>query len=207
MNDERRPLTQKGLQTRDRLLAAAGELFVERGYANVRIGDITEAAGISPGAFYRYFDDRRQLMLVLLRQLTDEAFDFIRAPAGSGDEFDSMIDSTRRYFEFYDKHRALLAVMVELSQSDSEVKALWAAARGAFYGRIASVMRRAESAGRLRPGLDVDVAAELLGSVTEFYAFQRFVLADGAVKDIPLDDAARVVAETWLIGVMAPVGR
>jgi AcrR family transcriptional regulator len=34
-------------------LAAATELFAERGYSGVRIVDITERAGLSAGAFYR----------------------------------------------------------------------------------------------------------------------------------------------------------
>ena len=202
MNEESRPLTPKGLQTRDRLLAAARGLFAEHGYSGVRISDITGRAGLSSGAFYRYFDDRHQLMLELLRQLTDDAFDFIRAPEGSVDVVDSVVDSTRRYFEFYADNRALLGLMVELSQSDPEVKDLWAASRRAFYARIAGAMRRADDAGRLRAGLDLGVAAELLGSMTEFYAFQRFALADGVVTDVPLDHAARMLAETWLGGVL-----
>ncbi|MCB1028277.1 MAG: helix-turn-helix transcriptional regulator, partial [Microthrixaceae bacterium] len=42
--------------TRDRLVAAAVEVFLERGYADTRVQDITEAAGFTTGALYAHFN-------------------------------------------------------------------------------------------------------------------------------------------------------
>lgn len=198
----RRPPTPKGRDTRERLLAAATSLFAQHGYSGVRITDITTAADLSAGAFYRYFKDRREIMLVLLRQLTDEAFDFVRVPWDETDPMDSVLRSTQLYFKFYESHRALFGVLVELGQTDPEVKELWASSRRAFYSRIAQALRRGTASDKLRLDVDVDVAAELMGSMTEFYAFQRFVLADGVVKDVSNDEAARSLAEIWTAGMV-----
>lgn len=200
----RRPPTPKGRDTRRRLLSAATTLFGERGYAGVRITDITEAAGLSGGAFYRYFKDRRELMLVLLRELTAEAFDFVRVPWDEVDPKESVRRSTQLYFKFYESHRALFGVLVELGQTDREVGEIWASSRRAFYGRIAASLRRGIEAGRLRVDLDVEVAAEMLGSMTEFYAFQRFVLDDGVVTDVAIEEGARTLAEIWISGILRP---
>ncbi|MCX4092388.1 TetR/AcrR family transcriptional regulator [Nocardia sp. alder85J] len=196
------PPTPKGRNSRERLLAAATTLFAERGYARVRITDITEAAGLSPGAFYRYFTDRRELMLVLMRALTDEVFDFVRVPWDESDPVATVSLSTRRYFQFYLEHRGFFAVLVELAQTDAEVGRIWADSRRAFYARIAQSLRRGMESGTVRADVDVTVAAELLGGMTEFYAFQRLVLADGAVTEVPLDQAARHLAEIWTSGVL-----
>ncbi|HJT94739.1 MAG TPA: TetR/AcrR family transcriptional regulator, partial [Mycobacterium sp.] len=198
----RRPPTPKGRDTRTRLLTAATSLFAERGYAGVRITDITEAAGLSGGAFYRYFKDRRDLTLVLLRDLTDEAFDFVRVPWDQTDPMDSVLRSTQLYFKFYESHRALFGVLVELGQTDPEVTELWAASRRAFYARIAHALRRGIEADRIRLDVDVDVAAEMMGSMTEFYAFQRFVLSDRVVKDVSYEEAARTLAGIWTSGII-----
>lgn len=50
--------------TRDRLIEAALELFAERGYRGTTVGDIEEAAGLSPrsGALYKHFDNKRALL-------------------------------------------------------------------------------------------------------------------------------------------------
>ena len=197
------PPTSKGRSTRQRLLSAATSLFEEKGYAGVRIADITERAGLSQGAFYRYFTDRRALMLELMRQLTAEAFDFVRVPWDRADPMHSVRRSTQLYFEFYAAHGALFGLLVELSQTDPEVGRIWAASRRAFYARIAQSLRRGRAAGWLRSDVDVEVAAELLGSMTEFYAFQRFVLRDGVVKDVPADDGAEMLARIWISGLIA----
>ena len=199
------PPTPKGRDSRRRLLSAATSLFTERGYAGVRITDITVAAGLSQGAFYRYFKDRRELMLALMQDLTAEAFEFVRVPWDEQDSMDSVLRSTQLYFKFYADHRALFGLLVELGQTDPEAGRIWASSRRAFYARIAQSLRRGIEAGRLRAGLDADVAAELMGSMTEFYAFQRFVLNDGVVKDVPVEDGARALAEIWTSGVVRQV--
>jgi AcrR family transcriptional regulator len=195
------PPTAKGRSTRQRLLDVATELFAEQGYAPVRVTDITERAGLSQGAFYRYFADRRALMLELMRQLTAEAFDFVRVPWDEADPMESVLGSTRLYFTYYARHRALFGLLVELSQTDPEVGEIWADSRRAFYSRIAQSLRRGIEAGKVRTDVDVDVAAELMGSMTEFYAFQRFVLRDGVVKDVPVDDGALALARIWTSGM------
>ena len=44
------PLTDRGRRTREKLLAAAREVFEQRGYASTRMADIARAAGVSVGA-------------------------------------------------------------------------------------------------------------------------------------------------------------
>ncbi|NLA65139.1 MAG: TetR/AcrR family transcriptional regulator, partial [Leucobacter sp.] len=164
------PATPKGRGTRERLKLAATQLFAARSYAEVRITDITAAADLSPGAFYRYFDDRRALMLELLREMTAEVFDFARTPMDVQSPITSVLETTRRYFEFYESHRALFGLMIELSQSDREVAEIWAGTQRDFYSRIARALRRGVGSGRFRSDIDPELAAEMLGSMTEFYA-------------------------------------
>jgi AcrR family transcriptional regulator len=196
------PPTAKGRDTRNRLLEAGRTLFGERGYSNVRVVDITSAARLSQGAFYRYFSDRRELMLELLRELTSEAFDFVRTPWHSDSPMTSVLESTKRYFAFYDKNRALFAILMELEQGDPDVGEIGAKSRQQFRDRIARSIKRGISDGVLRPDLDVHLAAEMLESMTEYYAFQRFVLRRSHTA-ASVDDAAGTLARIWMDGVKA----
>lgn len=196
------PPTPKGRDTRERLLDSAQVLFGERGYAGVRIADITRAAGLSHGAFYRYFADRRELMLELLRGLTSEAFDFVRVPWDSQAPIESVLESTRRYFEFFERNRSLFGILIELAPTDPGVAAIGVKSRTQFYARIAHSVARGIHEGIIRPDLNVEVAAEMLGSMSEFYAFQRFVLASDAISSVPIADAARTLATIWTEGVV-----
>ena len=44
------------------IAARAGELFAARGYQSVKMEDIAEAAGITPRAIYRHFDNKQALL-------------------------------------------------------------------------------------------------------------------------------------------------
>jgi len=58
-------LTPKGRQTREAIELAARKLFAERGFHGVTLADITSAAGKSPAVFYRYYDDKEDLLATL----------------------------------------------------------------------------------------------------------------------------------------------
>ncbi|QDD63125.1 TetR/AcrR family transcriptional regulator [Herbaspirillum seropedicae] len=59
------------------LLAAALQLFVERGYAATRLEDVAAQAGVSKGTLYLYFDSKESLFKSVVRAhmlpLLDEA--------------------------------------------------------------------------------------------------------------------------------------
>ncbi len=59
------------------LCQAALELFTERGTEAVTVDEITRRAGVAKGSFYRYFEDKPQLVLALfepLRLEVEQAF-------------------------------------------------------------------------------------------------------------------------------------
>ncbi|MCA1217601.1 TetR/AcrR family transcriptional regulator [Streptomyces sp. 8L] len=53
----------------DRLREAALELFLERGYENVTVAEITERAGLTRRSFSRYFADKRDVLFAESEQL------------------------------------------------------------------------------------------------------------------------------------------
>ena len=52
----------------DRILAAAGELFAERGVESVGMNEVARAAGCSRATLYRYFDNREALHAAYVHQ-------------------------------------------------------------------------------------------------------------------------------------------
>ncbi|OOZ39321.1 TetR family transcriptional regulator [Solemya pervernicosa gill symbiont] len=69
-------MSETKLTTRERILAAALELFSERGYFNTAVPDIVKASGVSTGSIYHHFKDKegvaRALFSDLLAQMDDK---------------------------------------------------------------------------------------------------------------------------------------
>src|SRR3954462_6809689 len=50
------------------LLAAALDLFVERGFASTRLEDVAKRAGVSKGTLYLYFENKEELFKAVVRE-------------------------------------------------------------------------------------------------------------------------------------------
>ncbi len=77
-------VARRRTRTRKRVLQAAATLFAERGIDNVTLTDITDAADISRGNFYTYFDSKQELLHEIYRpvfQYAQERFqDLVQQP-------------------------------------------------------------------------------------------------------------------------------
>jgi AcrR family transcriptional regulator len=66
------------------LVAAALQLFVERGFAATRLDDIARAAGVSKGTLYLYFDSKEALFKAAIQEGVVPLIDAIGAQMDAG---------------------------------------------------------------------------------------------------------------------------
>lgn len=80
---EAAPVSARRTQTRERLMAAATEVFAERGVNGASVEEVCEAAGFTRGAFYSNFPDKDALVLAMIQ--ADMAAGFAAAEQAVGE--------------------------------------------------------------------------------------------------------------------------
>src|SRR5438045_7713613 len=79
------------LSTRERILAAAAEVFAERGYEGAAVSDIARRAGFTTGAIYGRFRDKAELLLEVVRGVLESQQEAaVMAAAAGADEGDGV---------------------------------------------------------------------------------------------------------------------
>lgn len=82
------------------LMAAARGLFVEKGYADTATPDIVSAAGVTRGALYHHFEDKKALFSAIVAEEARLVSAEIEAKSAlSTNERDAILDGARGYFD------------------------------------------------------------------------------------------------------------
>ncbi|ABG04770.1 transcriptional regulator, TetR family [Rubrobacter xylanophilus DSM 9941] len=78
-NKGRRTQAERRAATRRALLDAARELFAEKGYHETSAEEIVRRAGLTRGALYHHFEDKRDLFRVVVDEMESEIDEEIEA--------------------------------------------------------------------------------------------------------------------------------
>jgi AcrR family transcriptional regulator len=80
---------EQSAATRSALIRVARKLFAERGYAGVSTEEIVRQAGVTRGALYHHFRDKRDLFKAVVEQVEQEVAERIAGTAlGEGDPWE-----------------------------------------------------------------------------------------------------------------------
>jgi AcrR family transcriptional regulator len=127
---------------RERLEAAALELFAEYGYQAVTVAQITERAGLTKASYFRYFADKREalfwgqdLLLGAIRRTVTEAGEDARPR----ELVEAALDAVSAAFT-PDRH-ALAVARQKVVESDPELRERLTAKRAAITETITTALR------------------------------------------------------------------
>lgn len=85
---------RKKIETRRRLLAQATKLFAERGFDQVSVAEIAEAADVSKMTVFNYFDSKEDLVFAPMEEHIGDAARIVRDRAPG----ESAVAAMRRHF-------------------------------------------------------------------------------------------------------------
>lgn len=188
------PANQRG-RTRQVILEATRELLLEgSAFADLSVGDISARAGVSRPTFYRYFQDKLELVLELGRALEVD----VRAAAGPWlkNEDDDLRTTLEAVLGSFRAHRASLGAIIEAATYDPDVARFWREFHEWF---LVNAAQRAMKADPALTTADADALAYSLVWMTERCLTEH--LSAPRVQERPLLDA---IERLWRSVVPAP---
>jgi len=143
--------TQVGL--RERILAEAALLFVQKGYQGVSMREIAEAVGVSKAGLYYHFKDKEALFLGVLLSNID-ALGYLVAEVSEPEDIRAQLSALLRGIATRMAGQRQLMRLAEqdaVHLSPETQQQMHAAYHEAFIGQVQSLLQGAQACGELRP--------------------------------------------------------
>jgi AcrR family transcriptional regulator len=184
---------------RESLLAAAREVFIERGYGGATLETIADRAGFSKGVVYSQFAGKADLFLALLeRRIADRAAENARLVEGSGGEeaLRALMRTSARDSRVEAGWARLLIEFRVVAAQDPALNARYAALHDSTLDRLAATIGTAVARAGRAPAFPLRTLAQLI-----------LAFGSGAVLEQAVDPSALPVdvAED-LVDRLAPPG-
>ena len=114
----------RALETRERILMAALRLYADKGYHNTTVDEVAKSTGLSVGTAYRYFKDKKELLLAALTYGFTHVAEFVNV--SETDLTNGGLEQALLAFEdFHGRFRALHEELEGLRHADADVAKLY----------------------------------------------------------------------------------
>ncbi len=151
------------------ILMAAQKVIGRKGYQATSVADILEAASISRGTFYLYFESREALFHELIDSFISKVMGCIKGVRPEeGQPIEDLYANVRRVIDVLFDHRDLTAILLrEAVGLDEKVDRKLNHLYGFLYRMVGNALRHGAAWGILRKVDERVVAMAIIGSIKE----------------------------------------
>jgi AcrR family transcriptional regulator len=164
-------------ERRQAISKAAVELFERQGFQNTTIEQIASQAGVSPPTVFKYFGNKQEIILEILRHADQRAITDTRSLIHEIDDPVEALCHLERLLTGYAlevMHPSLWRELLPLILfgGSNGLPEGYRAMNDALRAEISELLRELQRAGKLRPQLDVELAAFLLNDYSHLQLFR-----------------------------------
>jgi AcrR family transcriptional regulator len=177
-------LSRQSRRTIRQLLDAGGRLFAVNGYHHCSVDQIVAEAGMARGTFYKYFEDKQDLLVTLSRECAEKVIRTTEQFAGISPDADGA-DARREWLThhvgLHRNHSGIFRMWIEQAPNQPELDAAAHIASTAALLAFASMLRRLSRSYPLDP---MAAALMLHGLIEAFPERSRTDRDDPALVDV-----------------------
>jgi AcrR family transcriptional regulator len=203
---------KKTEERRKQILAAAIDIFTQKGYTAATMPEIAQSAGLAAGTLYLYFPNKRELFIATMKNsiITPPLLDLIgKIPTGNfTDVFKNIVMD--RFALIENKKNAVLRMPALISeiQRDPELKALWLKDfLKPFLGKMEMAYRVLNATGKTRH-IEPPVVVRMIGGMIIGFLILRVMEGESSpINKLPPEKVAEEIVEFVLHGLMNQAGK
>jgi AcrR family transcriptional regulator len=176
---------------RAEILAAAAQVFAEKGYASTTTREIAQAADVAEGTLYNYFGGKREILLAIANETKAPMEDAVME-AGRLDDRAAMISLFEQAFDISEARLPFMrTVLTEAWVDDCILQEFLAVRLKRIHRHLQTYVQERIAAGAFRP-LDPSLGARLAMGM-----FGSLILpALRGLAPLPSSEERRALAET-----------
>ncbi|MCR6481278.1 TetR/AcrR family transcriptional regulator [Amycolatopsis sp. OK19-0408] len=182
-------------RTKDRLLAAAAELFAERGVNGTSVEQIAERAGYTRGAFYGNFEDKHELVVALLARRREQ--EAAEVAALRGDVMARLKEWHAERAEHLPEWFALRTELTLYALRNPPARTSAGENERAARELIEAGVRATFAARGVQPPADPAFLALIIHALEDGLLRQRYLSPEGT-SDTVIADAVELLLRSWL---------
>ena len=150
-------------QTDTRIIAAAAELLLERGFEKTTVDEVAARAGVGKATVYRRWPSKEDLAVAAMKSLYDAEM----PEPDTGSFLGDITASYRTAIAFVNSPLGAEYLRMSIAESvrDPRIAALYGEATERRERQARATYERAIERGEVRPDVDIDVAVQWLGGV------------------------------------------
>ena len=178
------------LETRRReILDAAAACFARNGFHQSSMQDICNEADLSPGAVYRYFRSKEEIIEAMCERNTVEDAETIRLAVDTDNTQDAFNELTRIFLLGVEDHEGCALSLQLLAEAPRNTTILDSVRKGRVAVReaLADFVRKGQARSEFNPALDAEAVAQVMCSL-----YLGLILQLQTEPDLDLTAYARV---------------
>ena len=145
MTKTRVPTQKRSIEKREKIVKAGFDLFCEKGYYKTNTAEIAKYAGVSTGALYSYFEDKRQIFIESFHQHLDAISSALLQQLNSLPEQLDLSTFIRKwievYIDLYAKSNHALVQLRLVIVDDEEINHHFSDLENTYFSDIADILK------------------------------------------------------------------